>query len=346
MYNIMIVDDREIFRREFKSLPFFKNNNDFAVSSEAQNGAEALELLREADIDILITDIRMPIMDGLALLRAVKEENLCPIVVLLSEYAEFSFAREGLILGAFDYIVKPVEEKALESILNRCAEFLKNSAGNNRVVMNEVRLLPVLMMNNDELLHDASYALAEKVAAENENNIMAVYETLDYALKYARAEIDSQMPYLSRYCRFDKLFAFTPSDVHEGGIAEGFRTKTDIITVEINKFSIGAKSSLVKSICNTVLKDVENDVSLSALADLHYVNKAYLSHIFKQDMGVSFTDFVTLVKIERAKVLLADTDEKIYEIGEKLGYGDSEYFSKIFKQFTGVSPSEYRRANS
>lgn len=65
MFSIFIVDDREIFRRRFKRFSIFQNNDEFQVKFEAQNGQEALETLRKEKVDIMITDIRMPIMGGL-----------------------------------------------------------------------------------------------------------------------------------------------------------------------------------------------------------------------------------------------------------------------------------------
>jgi two-component system response regulator YesN len=101
---------------------------------------------------------------------------------------------------------------------------------------------------------------------------------------------------------------------------------------------------LVKQVCNYIIKNIDSNVSLSMAADHLYMNKTYISESFKQKVGISFTEYVTLVKMERAKVLILKDDFKSYEIAEKLGYKDAEYFSKVFKKIIGVTPTEFRNS--
>ncbi|MGI6125089.1 MAG: response regulator, partial [Acetivibrionales bacterium] len=113
MYKVMIADDIEILRYDLKRMKVWSETKDFAVEGEAENGLDALKKLRASDYDLLITDIKMPIMGGMDLLKAVSQEKLCPCVVLLSDYTEFAYAREGLLHGAFDYLGKPINNKDL-----------------------------------------------------------------------------------------------------------------------------------------------------------------------------------------------------------------------------------------
>jgi len=86
--------------------------------------------------------------------------------------------------------------------------------------------------------------------------------------------------------------------------------------------------------------------SLSLLAERLQVNASYLSSLFKLEIGQTFTQLVTYMRMEEAKRLLTDTDLKIYQICEKVGYTDHAYFSRIFKMNVGVSPFEYRETQS
>lgn len=81
------------------------------MAGTAYNGEDGLELIREMKPDIIITDIRMPRMDGLAMLRAVQEMNYVCRIILISSYTDFDYARQAVQLGAFDFVVKPFTEE-------------------------------------------------------------------------------------------------------------------------------------------------------------------------------------------------------------------------------------------
>lgn len=89
----------------------------------AENGHKALEWIRSNRCDLLITDIRMPVMDGIRLLRALREENHKVKCILLSGYAEFEYARQGIRLGALDYLLKPVQQEQLVETVENVLAF-------------------------------------------------------------------------------------------------------------------------------------------------------------------------------------------------------------------------------
>lgn len=103
MYKVMLVDDYEIFRMEIKRMNIWKDNPQFQIVAEASNGIEAIAFLEKNQVDVLITDIRMPQIDGIELLKIASERKLCPVVILLSDYTEYNYARQCLVHGAFDY---------------------------------------------------------------------------------------------------------------------------------------------------------------------------------------------------------------------------------------------------
>lgn len=84
------------------------------------------------------------------------------------------------------------------------------------------------------------------------------------------------------------------------------------------------------------------DYSLTEMAEKYYFNPSYFSTLFKKHTGVHFTDFLISLRIERAKQLLLETNDKIYQIANKVGYQDVKYFTRIFKKKYGCTPEEYR----
>jgi two-component system, response regulator YesN len=88
----------------------------------------------------------------------------------------------------------------------------------------------------------------------------------------------------------------------------------------------------------------QEDINLQTIADRFFLNRDYISRKFKQEFNETITDYLTKIRIEKAKELLGNPTKKIYEIAYQVGYQNEKYFSKVFKKQTGVTPNEYRNA--
>lgn len=119
MIKLLVVDD-EIWIRERISKEIPWESVQAEVVGTAEDGQEALEMAEELEPDIIITDIRMPGFDGIELLRELRKKSLDIKVILLSGYNDFSYAKEAIKYGAFDYILKPAEDQELLNVVNRC----------------------------------------------------------------------------------------------------------------------------------------------------------------------------------------------------------------------------------
>lgn len=119
MYRVLLVDD-EAFARIGLRATFDWEGNGFVLIGEAANGKSAMKWIERGEVDILITDIAMPVMDGLELMRAVRESRPLIKIVLLSCHSDFAFVREGIRMGASDYLLKPTLEPAdLKEVLDK-----------------------------------------------------------------------------------------------------------------------------------------------------------------------------------------------------------------------------------
>ncbi|TYP76667.1 response regulator [Paenibacillus methanolicus] len=118
MISLLIVDDEKIIRRGLQSVIERQFPNRFSYRF-AENGQEALELLRQEPADIMFTDIRMPIMDGIELLEQLQTHPVKPEVVLLSGYNDFVYAQRAIRCAVKDYLIKPVKRKELFAVLDR-----------------------------------------------------------------------------------------------------------------------------------------------------------------------------------------------------------------------------------
>lgn len=118
MYRILVVDDEPIGLNHVRMI-LEKKCPQFEIIGTAENGAEALELIRRDQPDILITDIRMPIMDGIALVSQVKKEFPEILSVIVSGYSEFEYAKSALRSGVCDYLLKPLVPSDMMALMER-----------------------------------------------------------------------------------------------------------------------------------------------------------------------------------------------------------------------------------
>ena len=123
-YTILLVDDEEAVRTSIKNLTPWAEYG-FEVMAEASNGQEALEIVYETMPDVIITDIKMPYMDGIKFISRVREELSETVnVIFLSGYDEFTYAQTALQLNAAEYVLKPVSVKTMSDLLRRMKERL------------------------------------------------------------------------------------------------------------------------------------------------------------------------------------------------------------------------------
>lgn len=104
----------------------------------------------------------------------------------------------------------------------------------------------------------------------------------------------------------------------------------------------GSRRSEVADACKYVSLRLDRRITLDEVAGSLHLNPSYFSRLFKKETGITFIEYVTRMKMERAKDQLRQTDRTVGEICESLAYDNVSYFSKIFKAYAGVTPIEYR----
>ncbi|MFY9295281.1 MAG: AraC family transcriptional regulator, partial [Caldicoprobacterales bacterium] len=93
-----------------------------------------------------------------------------------------------------------------------------------------------------------------------------------------------------------------------------------------------------------IKQNYNHEIKLTHVASHIGMNESYLSHLFKKETGLSLTEFINITRIEKAKELLRYEDMNINEVSINIGYANSSYFSKVFKDIVGISPVEYKKA--
>lgn len=123
MYNVLVADDEKLMRTYLANrIPEFTGK--FQVTGIAKDGLEAMELLKKQRYDLVITDIQMPEADGLCLARYISENYKNVIVIIISGYNDFEYARKAIKYRVSDYLLKPLVDETLTELLEEIAERL------------------------------------------------------------------------------------------------------------------------------------------------------------------------------------------------------------------------------
>lgn len=123
-YKVLIVDDEPWALMGIKQF-FEEQGEEYLLVGESMNGIEALNIAKETKPDIIVCDIRMPELDGVGLLEELKKFGLNAKVILLSGYAEFEYARKAIQFGAYEYLLKPLNNEEMSACLKRIRKTLK-----------------------------------------------------------------------------------------------------------------------------------------------------------------------------------------------------------------------------
>lgn len=254
MYRLVIVDDEYIVVKGIQVV-LSRIGADCDVVGTAADGKTALEVIHNTKPDVVITDIRIPYIDGLSLIEECREFLDHADYIIISGYQEFEYARRALILGALDYIDKPVTAGKLRTAFERVEKRRKKPS--------EVLEMQPVSAGDDENFADAA------ASAENHH-------------------------------------------------------------------AIGASLSYIQN-------NYTRDIGLTELGELVGMNPAYLSVLFKENVGISFVKYLTGLRMEKAKELLA-RGEKASDVAAAVGYNDAHYFYETFKKKNGMTPSEYKES--
>ena len=206
---------------------------------------------------------------------------------------------------------------------------------------------------------------AEALKAADESRVMEELESLLEYISSQRISIDKMLMYYTEIifvlikCINDlgeDVVTVFGKDVNFYQYITKFETKQEINiwiknlinwVVEFIKNKKDAKMSFAMSRAISFIQDNFKDENISVWMVSNYVglSESHFSALFKKEMGETFTNYITSLRIEEAKKLMRTTNMKIYEICDCIGYNNVEHFSRLFKKVTGNSPSHYKNQN-
>ncbi len=503
--SVLVVDDELPLREELRLIEWEKYGT--VLIGEAENGKEALKLCEVSLPDIIITDIQMPLMDGLKFTKIIKEKYSQIQVILLTNHSEFQFARNALQYGALDYLIKvTLEESDIKQVIHKarnviereqnhmirlkwsqaliinnmisssvkdlkiCVEKLKGKGLNikfpqrlarlftgmkskNRIFIdnelerkllefeqngkNNMQWIPI--SNGDYIIFFEDQQVNTAILLERLQNIVsALNNTLEHHAAYTSEEISvfavisdtikdktqfgQTLGFSEKWSDFhfyseqnnliitnfpiytslidsltveiedkislvegdsEQLLQFMQKDFYEWGLKHLIHP-SDIKHLLIkwvidwqNKLIIRNKYNFIETINKTnsftgllavmihiiqqntgkkhayrheirkaiemIQHELAEPLTLSHIADNVGLSNHYLSRLFRQELGESFNEYITRLRMEKAITLLDHSNLKIYEVAEKVGIPSYRYFSIIFRKWTGLTPTDYKR---
>jgi two-component system response regulator YesN len=248
LVKIIVVEDEDLIRNNL--VKRIENISDtIKVTGAAQDGKEALELVRQDQPDLIVTDIRMPVMDGLELIKSL--DSYFPRIrkIIASGFADFAYAKEAMQYNVKDYLLKPVSTEELHRVLSRIITLIENE----------------------------------------------------------RAQFEDHLRGLNPHT------AQNPEDI-------------------------------VQLVREFMRDNFTKELSLEQIARHFNFTASYLSKIFIKYTSEPPSRYLMTLRMNEAKYLLTHyRNLTIKEVGERVGYLDQFYFSRIFKQMTGFTPKEYQR---
>lgn len=471
---------------------------DFEIVGEAYNGKEALSLVESFHPDIVFTDIRMPVMDGLTLAKYLHESYPEIFTVIISGYDDFEYARQALCHRVYDYLLKPLKIEPLKELLFELQRKVQDKhAVSSFSLIQQALNIPSFPEKNSALFHDADFScfvvcfgnLHQHLPAEKSNisgyshipwkkilhlcsatdfyvfsqqfynikllvvknmpvpaqsaanilltSLMKLLPDLSVNICFSKEPVSFDRLYQERLllkrCLFSSLImgkssAFSPNTdvpsvppailpasevsalqtVIQSGNIRGFAhimkelflsweenqypqqwiekvmlqvfiifqqclyfSEKSYEKIKLAVFSILELSPSVSEASNDIIqklsacitsartipteihsaveeingyihKHYREPLNIAELAAKYHFNHSYLTRIFKKEKGISPLRLINELRIHDAKSLLLDSPMSVREISEALGFSDQHYFSRIFKDFTGKTPKEYR----
>ncbi|MGG4032832.1 helix-turn-helix domain-containing protein [Paenibacillus cisolokensis] len=345
MYRVMIVDDEHMIHLSLRKL-MESSGLGLTVAGEAEDGAEALAMLDECSPDIVVTDIRMPEMDGLSFIEAAQAKRSGIRFIILSGYDEFEYARRALRYGVSDFLLKPVDPEQFTQTLRRVCEQLASSEKDFR---DRHRRFLALQPLARELAGHIWSAAEDKAAGTLEaivKRLAADAHNSEDSGAYAQSVIAAVEAALEeRNFRFERARgagADWPADAE--GAADRLRQAVSAMIREIRASrNLGAGHYIRRAVRYMEEHYTREELSLTEVAHALGISVPYLSRSFKEEMNVTFVQHLTRLRMAKARELLADTDNSTTEIALQVGYSDYPHFSKTFKKMYGLTPTAYRK---
>jgi two-component system response regulator YesN len=372
MYQVLIAEDNKAIQRNLEML-VKQAGTRYHVTDVVSNGMRALEVLGRKEVDIIVTDIRMPVMDGLELIRKASAEQKNLQYIIVSGYDEFEYARAAITLGVSEYLLKPIKASDMEKALNKVSEKIRSDKEKNTPILSTEQagkmVTPWKDLSVSQDVLNSEISLQNKVLMplllewNEEHYIAAISEILDswFEKNYSKEALRILLLNISELTLQSKGLL---------GTVDIIRPVENILILgenylELKQAAVSYFHALFEKINATLLENrysanqllqemkkyldnhIYGCITSNELAEKFHVSPSYANRLFKKYLGLSPIAYYNQEKMKEACRLLSDDRRyKIKDISEVLGFQNQQYFSHAFRAFSGYTPLEYKDRNN
>ncbi len=372
--KLIIVDDEMLVRKGIRSAIDWEEIG-VSIVGEAENGNHALELIEETQPDLVLTDIKMPKMDGLQLIEIIKTKYPKIKIIALSCYNDLQTVKDAMSYhGAVDFLpklsldpenlkntmlkVKNMIEKSDQPTEKTGFTFFEESWDEFKALEEYLKLSKFPLPISDCRIFVFSLLQTQPtvqnwMVAESIENHMEHYLFKVKILKYIETETyigiaklngaseDMFNKALKSCCSAMSLYFNLKLGFGSAQYSQGADIKA--LINQCQRIAMPNMSPEIAKLLKYIDENYDKSLNLKTLAKVVSMSDSYLSHIFKRCTGFALIDYINRTRVDKGKELLQKNKYTIYEIAELLGYSSESYFSKVFKQLEGISPNEYKK---
>ncbi|MEK0313870.1 response regulator transcription factor [Cohnella sp. 56] len=350
MLKVLIVDDKTTVVSGLRRMvPWSELNAE--IVGECRNGKEALEQALLHHPELIITDVRMPVMDGLELSRIIHEKAPETVVIILSAFDDFTYAQTAMRYGVSDYILKPIDKDKLNQLIRRVAEISLH---------HEKKLSLVKLLYHTNLEQKLSSAIRTGEVGFVDTFFESDFPNLEETKFELVKDFSLKLLHILIECTASLGLALSSFGLTEEKAWQqllGANTKKELKATisrlyrEVTGFISDKKNSRGHAIIEQVKKYIagnyhDPDLTLYTISNELQLSPNYTSVIFREIAGENISYYITRLRVEKACELLKEPGMPINDTALKVGYTDPHYFAKVFKKYKDLTPSQYKNVMS
>ena len=377
MYKVLFAEDELLVRLGLQnSIPWSKY--EMEVAALADNGMEAYRLFEEIHPDILITDLRMEGMDGLELVKRVREIDKECAIVVISCLNDFETLRKLIPYNINAYVLKAsISIDEVCNVLEQTREYLISIGRTAKKVIPDLEkpediiskyLLGDAVISLEDDFEIFEHLLLFSLEEENKDKINKL--AMDFIYELVNRQIPGEMLvplkdkefcvfYRSTEKKMDERikrinnsigdflgvrFKITHSSRRKAENLKDWFDRAYVQQYEINIDENSGKALIQKSI-EYMQEHFRESLTLTDISRTIGLSVSYFSYLFKQETGKNYIEYLNEIRLLATMKDLMNTDEKVVVVAQKNGFQNLEYFSRYFKKQTGESPARWRKLN-
>ena len=377
MYKVLFAEDELLVRLGLQnSIPWSKY--EMEVVALADNGTEAYRLFEEIHPDILITDLRMEGMDGLELVKRVREIDKECAIVVISCLNDFETLRKLIPDNINAYVLKAsISIDEVCNVLEQTKEYLISIGRTAKKVIPDLEkpediiskyLLGDAVISLEDDFEIFEHLLLFSLEEENKDKINKL--AMDFIYELVNRQIPGEMLvplkdkefcvfYRSTEKKMDERikrinnsigdflgvrFKITHSSRRKAENLKDWFDRAYVQQYEINIDENSGKALIQKSI-EYMQEHFRESLTLTDISRTIGLSVSYFSYLFKQETGKNYIEYLNEIRLLATMKDLMNTDEKVVVVAQKNGFQNLEYFSRYFKKQTGESPARWRKLN-